>query len=178
MLRLAPLAVLFLAACSSSRAPAPSVPVETPVTDTVIDHAAYETFDPVPYAVVAGGGAADAGVQHDAPAALLENRAGATETSTEGRLVSMSGYRVQVLQATNKDEADRVVNDVIAWWRREHERLGLEDTPAVYTYFRAPYYRVRVGNFESRTDADAVRRELVRLYPSSFVVPDRVSVRQ
>ena len=65
------------------------------------------------------------------------------------------------------------VADAIAWWRRAND-----GTPEVYTVYRAPYYRVRVGNYATRGEADRAARSVGGSFPGSFVVQDRVTVRQ
>ena len=40
----------------------------------------------------------------------------------------------------------------------------------VYLTFNAPYYKVRVGNFRSRSEAEILLKELKENYPNAFLV--------
>lgn len=191
-----PLAALGLAACSSSRPVAPPAPPPAPAAPRV-DIAATETMDLAPY--VAERPVVPQPVQHEVPADLMTNRVPEapapvaearrpapsrpapvptrptpTPTRTPTRptrpvYAAVQGYRVQIIQSTNRAEAERAVQSAMSWWRRS--RGG---SPEVYLVYRAPYYRVRVGNFAQRPEADRV----ARAFPNAFVVPDRVTVRQ
>lgn len=75
------------------------------------------------------------------------------------------GWRVQIFATTDYERASLV--------KEEAESLfGLP----VYLKFEAPYYKVRVGDCRTRTEAEALRREAIRLgYTSAF--PVRASVK-
>ena len=188
-----PLAALGLAACSSSRPvaprPAPSVPAAPRV-----DIAATETMPLGPY--LAERPAEAVPVEHEVPAELMNNAvreaprpppapapsrpttpsrptAPATPRPTRPVFRTVQGYRVQVVQSTNRADAERAVQTAMAWWRRS--RGG---SPEVYLVYRAPYYRVRVGNYSERGESDRVARSLNASFPNAFSVPDRVTVRE
>ena len=187
-LRWWPLLGLFaVAACSPARtATRTPEPERRPVA---ADVRPTETFDPSAYpASVRTDAPAIPEVQHDVPEDLLANRTPSTPTPPPTRptpppdrpttprepvLRTLNGYRVQIFQSASKDEADRRVADAIAWWRR-----STGGTPEVYTVYRAPYYRVRVGNYATRSEADRAARSIGGAFPGSLVVPDRVTVRQ
>lgn len=176
--RLASLAALLLglSACGGTR------PVERDDTlprpsPSTIDHGDYETFDPGRYPETPPTGAASSdSLGHDVPAALLNNRS--DEGTGSGVVYAGPGYRVQVFQSTSKDEADRKVNEAVAWWQRSAENLRLNDTPEVYTVYRAPYYRVRVGNFQTRDAARSFQAAIGPSFDGAFIVQDRVTVRR
>lgn len=188
-----PLAAAGLAACSSSRPVAPPSP--PPPTTPRVDVAATETLDLGPY--VAARPVEERPVEHEVPADLMNNAVreparptsearppvpGTTPTrpstptpprTTRPVFRTVNGYRVQAMQSTNRVEAERAAQTAMAWWRRT--RGG---SPEVYLVYRAPYYRVRVGNFAERGEADRVARSLNASFPNAFAVPDRVTVRQ
>lgn len=183
LFRLLPLLLMLsVAACSSSRPrrAAPPPPVETPAPQ--VDYTTTETFDVGAYPLEVSSTAEASAVRHAVPAALLngtapDSLAPATTRpdapSRPGTLRTVTGYRVQIFQSASKDEADRRVADAIAWWRRTQG-----SAPEVYTAYRAPYYRVRVGNFASRGEASQFASQLSRTFPSALIVQDRVQVRQ
>ena len=178
------LTALVAAGCSGSRprtaGPAPETRRPT------VDYTVAETYEPTD---VARDVATEApAVQHDVPEALLTGRADAdaaprppttpparppsTPTGPARPVYrSQQGYRVQVFQSASKAEADAAVARAITWWRRA--RTG---NPEVYTLYRAPYYRVRVGNYGSRGEAQRAIGALQGTFPNSFLVQDRVTV--
>jgi hypothetical protein len=173
MLRLSAFLLLLatLGACSGTR-PAPDErPDEGALpTPAQIDHSAYETFDASPYresAPVAG----PEGPRHDVPAGLMEGTY-ATPQIAPGTRQTVDGFRVQVYQTTDKDEADTRVDEAVAWWNSRFEGR----TPEVYTVFRTPYYRIRVGNYATRDAANEALRSLRARFPNAQLVPDRVTV--
>ncbi|HET6569543.1 MAG TPA: SPOR domain-containing protein [Rhodothermales bacterium] len=167
---------LLLAACASSRTTSPTR-TETPEKEAeeeraqVINHAAYEDFDPAPYEEAA----ADSAIHHDVPEALMQGRADA------GLAQTVRGYRIQLTQTQDKDAADAAVNEAMVWWR---EQAGLPGAPAffkqqdapVYILYRQPYYRVRVGNFASRDEAQEAAAYILLRFPGAAVVPDTVTL--
>ncbi len=175
------LLVFTLGACASARPR--KTPPARPTTPTapVADYTATETFDvgAYPLDTPAQG---DAAVRHSVPAALLNGTAAdslaaaaprpAPGPPRPGVLHTVTGYRVQIFQSASKDEADRRVADAIGWWRRTQT-----GSPEVYTAFRAPYYRVRMGNFATRSEASQFAAQLASAFPSALLVQDRVQVR-
>lgn len=49
--------------------------------------------------------------------------------------------------------------------------------PGVEAYidFKEPYYRVRVGDFRNRLEADGFRRTILPDFPNAFIVNDRIN---
>lgn len=45
---------------------------------------------------------------------------------------------------------------------------------AVYLTFQAPYYRVRVGDYRTKLEAEGFLFQITTDYPNAFTVPDRV----
>ena len=78
---------------------------------------------------------------------------------------TVAGYRAQVFFSNNIDSANSVRDRV--------EQL----LPAEWTYiiFDVPYYRVRVGNYTDRSDAEKMVRTLDGLgFRDSWAVPDNI----
>ncbi len=169
------IAVAGFSACSGPRPVEREGELPTPAPAT-IDHSTYETFDPARYREEPPAVGTQDSVVHDVPSALLRNNS--AEAGGSGVVYSGPGYRVQVFQSTDKDEADRQVNAAVAWWRQAAAERSLNRTPEVYTVYRAPYYRVRVGNFQTRDQARAFQAALGANFSGAFIVQDRVTVRQ
>lgn len=73
------------------------------------------------------------------------------------------GYRIQVISTSDRTKAFRIKAELLSKYP-EHK---------AYTIFQAPSFRVRIGNFLKREDADKFRKQLIKDYPNGvFVVPD------
>ena len=168
---------LSLQACSGLR------PVETerPETDRPGEtpgYPAYESFDPSDYDAEPQ---AAGEVVHDVPARVMGGRVevpgGATAPAPppqEPRAVQVEGFRVQVFTSSSRDAAERVRSEASAWWGRTQPGAGR--SPEALVAYRQPYYRVQLGAFATREDADAALAVVRRQYPEAFVVPDLVTV--
>ena len=78
------------------------------------------------------------------------------------------GYRVQIFSTSGSNSKS------LAYCVAESfDSLNL-NIPAFVT-FRAPYYRVRVGNFHDKIDADKLLSRLIVKYKASFVVKEFIS---
>ena len=170
-------ALMVLPACSGLRpvdteserdrdteAPAPAYP-------------AYETFDPSGFDAQPEVAVE---VVHDVPARVMEGRvvvpggsASAPEAS-EPVPVEVDGYRVQVFTSASRDAAESLRDQAVRWWEGAQPG-GSRSVEAVVSY-RQPYYRVQLGAFATRPEADAALALVRRQYPEAFVVPDRVTV--
>lgn len=169
---LAALVVLFVAGCS---APSPTLVESSPPADVDrrFDYTAAEDFDESPYAdSMASFGTVD----HDVPEALLRSEA-AEGVVTER---TVQGYRIQIHSSLERDSALRLEDDAERWWRS----LEAADRPVDYNpdelpvmmQFVTPYYRVRVGGFESRSAAETFLGFLSHRYPDAFLVLDSITV--
>ncbi len=75
------------------------------------------------------------------------------------------GYRIQLLSTTNRDDANKIKSDVLA---------KFTDQKAYLTY-HSPYFKVRIGNFLKKEDAEKFRQQLNKYYPQGvYVVEDAI----
>lgn len=74
------------------------------------------------------------------------------------------GYRVQIYYGTNRAEA---INRKVDFMR---SHPGIK----VYMSYVQPQYRVKVGNFATRSDAADLYREMIARYGACMIVPDVV----
>jgi hypothetical protein len=78
---------------------------------------------------------------------------------------TIPGFRIQVLFTPEIDEANQIRDSLNTYIPEEW----------TYIVFDAPYYKVRIGNFMERYEAQALLRRLVSLgFSESWVVPDKV----
>lgn len=77
----------------------------------------------------------------------------------------VKGFRLQIISTNSRDAANKVKSDLLIQFP-EHKS---------YLSFQSPYYKVRVGNFLKREDAEKLRKQLSKFYPQGvFVVQDAI----
>lgn len=170
-------ASLVLAACAGfDPMRAPGEPVET-------GPPAYETFDPSAYdAEPPAPEPEGAEIRHDVPAELMAGRVPESEPVADQPTgpVTIQGFRIQLFSSEAKPTADRVRDDFVAWWRTAQQEEGAESlfpygsNPVVV--FTQPLYRVRVGVFATRAEAEPTLDRLRERFPEAFLVPDTITV--
>lgn len=75
------------------------------------------------------------------------------------------GYRLQISNTRSREQAFQAKADVLRQFP-EHK---------AYVTFQSPYFKVRVGDFMDKADAEAARKMLSRYYPQGvYVVEDVV----
>jgi len=90
------------------------------------------------------------------------------ETTKEGRKTA-KGYRLLVINTNKRDEAIAAKTKVYTYF---------PDLKA-YLIYQSPYFKVKVGNFKDRKDADDFRKELNTLFPAGvFVINDIIEIKQ
>ncbi|HNZ43972.1 MAG TPA: SPOR domain-containing protein [Bacteroidales bacterium] len=80
----------------------------------------------------------------------------------------ITGWRVQIFFESGNNSKSRA-----------HAKKGLFMTlfpgTGVYLMFQSPYYKVRVGDFRSRMDAEGFKQKIINDFPDSFVVKDEIN---
>ena len=152
-LRLFLIGLLFAVGCSSSD--------KTRDADTYY-LAAFETFDEDEYPEVLPP-LPSTEVDHDYPAAL-------EEPGEARRVRRVRGYRVQVFSSRDKRLADEELQRAIEWWE-DHRSGQSSGDPPIYVEYEQPFFKVRIGNYTSRTKANSDASSLSRAFQGAFVVP-------
>jgi len=86
----------------------------------------------------------------------------------------------------DKAQADRVLSDALDWWQAHASslkpeplnRASSDDRAPVAIAWKAPLYRVRLGPFASRAQAEDVLAAARSSFPEAFIAPDRLQHRQ
>lgn len=142
--------------------------VEEGPVEEVLDH---ETFDIARFVEEPPAPLPDP--QHDVPEALLSGRA-------QDPMVprTRSGFRIEIASTTEKEAADQLAAQAASWWRALLGRGVLDEVypqeavpPPVYQEFRSPYYRVRLGNFMTRAEAEAMLDIVESRFADAFIAP-------
>ncbi len=78
------------------------------------------------------------------------------------------GYRVMVLSTNNKELA----------YRTKGSLLGAYPDTRVYMAYQAPFYKLKMGDFLKRSDAEDLRKEIMKMFPSGvFIVSDVIQLK-
>ncbi|NTW26431.1 MAG: SPOR domain-containing protein [Lentimicrobium sp.] len=81
---------------------------------------------------------------------------------------SLDGWRVQIFfdsGANSKRKATEVLNQ----FNGQHPETN------AYLSFREPYYRVRVGDFRTRLEAEGFMKTIQSEYPNAFAASDKIN---
>jgi hypothetical protein len=78
------------------------------------------------------------------------------------------GYRIQIIKASGNDAL------TITEEARDEFTDKYIDIP-VYLTFDEPYYRVRVGDFRTRLEAEKFLKKISRRYPGAWVIQDYIN---
>jgi hypothetical protein len=83
------------------------------------------------------------------------------------RLQQLEGFRIQIFMESGNDavvRADQAIN-------RFKEAFPAHKT---YLTFGQPYYRVRIGDFRTRLEAEGQLNIITRFFPQAFIIKDIV----
>ena len=86
------------------------------------------------------------------------------EESVEG--VKIDGYRIVIFFDQDKSVVSQQKANFMARYS-EHK---------AYVDYVAPNYRVRVGNFRTRLEAEALKADLLSYFPTAVVVADKIQL--
>jgi hypothetical protein len=99
---------------------------------------------------------------------LVRKQAQINEATTRDMRRSMPGYRIQVINTSDRSAAMAAKTKI----------YQLYPELKAYLLYQAPYFRLRVGNFKDKDEADDYRKSLVREFPNSvFLVRDIIEVK-
>lgn len=82
---------------------------------------------------------------------------------------TIDGFRIQIFMESGNDAVEKA-NAAMAEFQ-----LKYPDIP-IYLVFGQPYYRLRVGDFRTRLEAEKTHRLLVKDYKKAFVTSDRIQL--
>lgn len=98
---------------------------------------------------------------------LVEKKAEINKKASDSRKPT-KGYRIQVINTTDRTQALNAKSKLLSLYP-EHK---------AYLMYRAPYFKLSIGNFEEKKDADALKKELNRLFPTGvFVIPSDIELK-
>lgn len=103
--------------------------------------------------------------KHDMPDAFLKSDSSRSLTGDP-----TNGYRIQIISTRDQSLADSMATKFRAW--ADSTIKGY--TADSYIFFRQPFYKVHVGDFQQREQANQFSRLVKSKYPDAWVVHDRI----
>ena len=79
----------------------------------------------------------------------------------------MDGYRIQIFFDSGTDSKKRAM-DARSEFQGKHPDMN------AYLSFQEPFYKVRIGDFRYRIEADGYLEKIKTDYPNVFTVKDRI----
>lgn len=80
---------------------------------------------------------------------------------------TLEGWRVQIYFESGNNSKTLATN-------ARDRFIELFPEHGAYLSFNEPYYKVRVGDFRTRMDAEGFRQMIITEFPNAYVVPDKV----
>lgn len=87
-------------------------------------------------------------------------------TATNNR----QGFRVQLISTQNREDAEIMLESYKIWLATQR----LDENPKGYILFRAPFFRVHIGDFYDRSVAMDLVQRMKDQFPDAWVVADEV----
>jgi hypothetical protein len=98
---------------------------------------------------------------------LIHRQMEINEETTRDSRRSMPGFRIQVISSTDR-------NKVFAAKTKVYQQFP-DLKP--YLLYQPPYYKLRVGNFKTQTEAEEFQKQLSSLFPNGlYVIRDTIEV--
>jgi hypothetical protein len=92
---------------------------------------------------------------------IIANKKASLQTSAG----QYKGYRVQVVSTSNRDQAFKIKGELLSRYPDQKS----------YTLFQSPNFKVRIGNFLKKADAEKFKLQLQKFYSTGvFVVEDAI----
>jgi hypothetical protein len=77
------------------------------------------------------------------------------------------GWRIQIFFDSGNNSKSKAYN-------KKGVFMAMYPDMSVYLMFQSPYYKVRVGDFRTRMDAEGFKQKLLGEFPDAFVVKDEI----
>lgn len=99
---------------------------------------------------------------------LVNKQIEINEITTRNSRRSAAGYRILVVSSNNRN---KVIEAKTKMYREFPELKA-------YLMYQSPFYRLKVGNFRERSEAEEYLSQIQRIYPTgAYVVTDTIEVR-
>lgn len=99
---------------------------------------------------------------------LMKKQAQINEETTRDNRRSMPGFRIQIINTTDRNNAIEA----------KTKMYQMYPELKAYLQYKSPYYRLKVGNFKSRQEAEDYQKSLSTDFQSTiFIVRDIIEVK-
>lgn len=159
--------ILFIFGCSASTGSRYETKEETKsTTETIEQKNISEDFDITPYETKIDIEAPPL-TTDKLPSDIWYEYKSTIPDSVKNIVGTTDGYRVQVISTDDIDEANLIRSEL-------YEKTSRKE---VYIIFEPPFYKVKIGDFTSKSEAENLRFKLNQLgYTESKVVQETVNV--
>jgi hypothetical protein len=108
-------------------------------------------------------------VHKDPRLTALEGKQASVNTATrKAASRTMRGYRLLVINTNKRDEAIAAKTKVYTYYPELN----------AYLSYQTPYFKLKAGNFQTRSEAEAYRKKMTTLFPKGvFIVSDIIEVK-
>jgi hypothetical protein len=80
--------------------------------------------------------------------------------------LSMSGFRIQLYFGSERAKAQEIRSDFMSQFPMQ----------GAYLVYHQPYFKVRIGDFRTRMEAQAFLKKISSTYSTAFIVTDEVKL--
>ncbi|MGV3684444.1 MAG: SPOR domain-containing protein [Daejeonella sp.] len=98
---------------------------------------------------------------------LIAKRLELSRMGSSGNTVTSLGFRVQIFSGLEREQA----------YAEQTKFRALYPTVRTYISYTQPNYRVRVGDFRTKLEAQKFLTELKKQYPSLFIFAEKINPR-
>lgn len=99
---------------------------------------------------------------------LIKKQVQINELTTRDARRNVAGYRLQVINTSDRSAAIAAKTKI----------YQLYPELKAYLLYQSPYFRLRVGNFKDRDEAESYRKSLLKEFPNSvFIVRDVIEIK-
>lgn len=109
--------------------------------------------------------------QSDEVRTLLDSRVNGNST----QLVEVDGYRLQIFSSNRQQQAKLEAEQL-------KQKLEKEIETPIYILSDQPFWKVRVGNFATISEASAFKEEFIKQFPTlqsgTYVVRDKIQIKK
>lgn len=113
---------------------------------------------------------------------FAQQTAGKVQFDGDNRIALLTSHYLKMMENNNQLDGFRVQiffdsGNLSKRNATEARERFLKQHPDIEAYidFREPFFRVRVGNFRTRLEADGFRRRILSNYPNAFTVNDKIT---
>jgi len=98
---------------------------------------------------------------------LIAKRLELNQSTAPGKMITASGFRVQVFSGLNRQQA----------YAEQTKFKSRFPGTGTYISYIQPNYRLRVGDFRTRLEAEKFMNELKKYYSSMFIFSEQIILR-